>query len=87
MSKPFARSEITAKDVSEALKCEVVASIPYDDATAVAAANQGLPLREVSARSNIVEAIEELAKKEAGIEEGARNSRGLFGRLFSEARP
>jgi hypothetical protein len=44
MSKPFPRSEITAKDVSEALKCEVVASIPYDDSTSVAAANQGLPL-------------------------------------------
>ena len=87
MSKPFPRSEITAKDVAEALKCEVVASIPYDDSTTVAAANQGLPLREVNARSGIVEAIEELTKKEAGIEEHARTSRGLFGRLFSEARP
>lgn len=87
VSKPFARSEITAKDIAEALKCDVVASIPYDDSTAVAAANQGLPLREVNARSTVVEAIEELAKKEAGIEESARSSRGLFGRLFSEARP
>lgn len=87
MGRPYARSEITAKDISEALKCEVVASIPYDESTAVAAANQGLPLREVNARSAVVEAIEELAKKEAGIEERARSSRGLFGKLFSEARP
>ncbi len=87
MGRPSARSEITAKDVSEALKAEVVASIPFDESTAVAAANQGLPLREVNARSGIVEAIEELAKKVAGIEERARSSRGLFGKLFSEARP
>jgi pilus assembly protein CpaE len=87
MGRPYPRSEITAKDISEALKCEVVASIPYDETTAVAAANQGLPLREVNARSPLVEAIEELAKKEAGIEERARSSRGLFGKLFSEARP
>lgn len=87
VSKPVARSEITAKDVSDALKCDVVASIPCDESTTVAAANQGLPLREINARSPIVEAIEELAKKEAGIEEGTRTSRGLFGRLFSEARP
>jgi pilus assembly protein CpaE len=87
MGRPSARSEITAKDISEALKAEVVASIPFDESTAVAAANQGLPLREVNARSGVVEAIEELAKKEAGIEERARSSRGLFGKLFSEARP
>jgi pilus assembly protein CpaE len=87
VSKPFPRSEITAKDVADAVKCEVVASIPYDDSTTVAAANQGIPLREMNARSPIVEALEELAKKEAGIEEETRSSRGLFGRLFSEARP
>jgi pilus assembly protein CpaE len=87
VSKPLPRSEISAKDVAEALKCEVVACIPYDDSTAVAAANQGLALREVNARSAAVEAIEELAKKQAGIEDNARTSRGLFGRLFSEARP
>ena len=86
LNKPQPRSEITAKDMGDALKCEVIASLPFDDTTAVIAANQGTPLREVNARSPLAEAIEDLAKKFAKVEDSTQNSRGLFGRLFSEAR-
>ena len=86
LNKPQPRSEITAKDMAEALKCDVVASFPFDDTTAVLAANQGTPLREVNARSALAEAIEDLVKKTANVTESSQGSRGLFGRLFSEAR-
>lgn len=86
LNKPQQRSEITAKDLFEALKCEVVGSLPFDDATAIQATNQGTPLREVNARSALTEAIEALVKRVAGLTPGKQNSRGLFGRLFSEAR-
>jgi pilus assembly protein CpaE len=86
LNKPQPRSEITAKDMADALKCEVIASLPFDDTTAVIAANQGTPLREVNARSALAESIEDLARKFAEVSESTQGSKGLFGRLFSEAR-
>ena len=87
LSQTVGRSDITAKDVGEALKAEVSHLLPVDEATAVAAVNQGVPLAKVNARSPLVEAINGIAKLEAGIEGSRDAGRGLFGRFFSEARP
>jgi pilus assembly protein CpaE len=86
LNKPVARSEIKAKDVAEALKFDIGYSFPIDDATCVASANQGVPLHKVNARSPLVEAIGLIAKAEVGEGAPQQSSRGLFGRLFSEAR-
>jgi pilus assembly protein CpaE len=86
LNKPVGRSEIKAKDVAEALKFDIGYSFPVDDATCVAAANQGVPLHKVNSRSPLVEAIAAIAKAEAGEGAAQQSSRGLFGRLFSEAR-
>lgn len=87
LNKPVGRSEIKGKDVAEALKCDINYSLPIDDATTVAAANQGIPLYKVNSRSPLVEAISAMAKVEVGEGVGSeQGSRGLFGRLFSEAR-
>jgi pilus assembly protein CpaE len=86
LNKPVTRSEIKAKDVAEALKFDIGYSFPVDDATCVAAANQGVPLHKVNSRSPLVEAIAAIAKVEAGEGATQQSSRGLFGRLFSEAR-
>ena len=87
LSKSVGRSEISAKDVSEALRKEIRHVLPLDEATAVAAANQGLPLEKVNPRSPLVEAIEGIATVEGGVSTGSGSNRGLFGRFFSEARP
>jgi len=87
LSKNVSRSEIGAKDVADALKCEISHTFPIDEATAVAAVNQGAPLDKVNSRSPLVEAIDKVAKREAGLEGSRDASRGLFGRFFSEARP
>ena len=86
LNKPVSRSEIKIKDVAEALKCEVAHSLPIDDATTVAAANQGVPLHKVNARSPLVDAIAAIAKNEVGTGVTQQQSKGLFGRLFSEQR-
>jgi pilus assembly protein CpaE len=87
LNRPVGRSEIKAKDVAEALKFDIGYSFPVDEATCIAAANQGVPLHKVNSRSPLVEAISAIAKTEVG--DGTpqqQSSRGLFGRLFSEAR-
>lgn len=86
LNKQVPRSEISAKDVSEALRKEISYVLPLDEASAVAAANQGQPLAKINARSPLVEAIEKIAVAEAGVAAGGQG-RGLFGRFFSEARP
>ncbi len=87
LNRPIGRSEIKAKDVAEALQHEIRYSFPVDEATCVAAANQGVPLHKVNSRSPLAEAISSIAKAEVGEGGGEKSSRGLFGRLFSEARP
>jgi len=86
LSKPVPKSDISAKDLAEALKSEVAFSLPYDDTTAVAAANQGTPLRDVNVKSPLAEAIGAVAKAVAGFSADTQAGRGLFGRLFSETR-
>ena len=75
-----------SKDVAEALKCEIGYSFPIDEATCVAAANQGVPLHKVNQRSPLVDAIANIAKAEVGEAPAQQAGRGIFGRLFSEAR-
>ncbi len=90
LSKPGAKSEIGAKDVTDALKTQIAHTLPLDEVTAVSAVNHGTLLEKVNARSPLLEAIMGIAKIEAGgIEQRRREagSRGLFGRFFSEARP
>ena len=86
LNRQVPRSEITARDVSEALGKPIAHVLPVDDATAVAAANQGRPLAKINTRSPLVAAINRIAASEAGVAASARRSGGLFGRLFSEAR-
>lgn len=86
VNRPVGRSEIKPKDVAEALKCEIGYSLPVDEATCIAAANQGVPLHKVNSRSPLVDAIATIAKAEVGEGVTQTTGRGLFGRLFSEAR-
>jgi len=86
LNRPVGRSEIKVKDVAEALKCEIGYSFPVDEATCVAAANQGVPLHKVNQRSPLVDAIANIAKAEVGEAPAQQAGRGIFGRLFSEAR-
>jgi pilus assembly protein CpaE len=82
LNKPLARSDINEKDIKEALKRPVTYSLPYDEATAVVAANQGVPLGKVNSRSSLNEAIGVIAGVVGGAEGADRASKGLFGRLF-----
>ena len=86
LNRPAAKSEITAKDMGQALKAEIVATLPFDDNTAVTSTNQGVPLRDVNPKSPLVQAIDGIARKECGVEEESGKSRRLLGRFFSEAR-
>lgn len=86
LSKPVPKSDVSAKDMAEALNSEVAFSLPYDDTTAVVAANQGTPLRDINVKSPLAEAIGAVAKAVAGLGDASEPGRGLFGRLFSEAR-
>ena len=87
LNKQVPRSEISAKDVSEALRTEIAHVLPLDEAAAVAAANQGQPLARINGRSPLVEAIDKIAVAEAGVAARGQNGKGLFGRFFAEARP
>jgi len=82
LNKPLARSDINEKDIKEALKRNVTYSLPYDESTAVVAANQGVPLGKVNSRSALNEAIAAIAGIVAGADGAERASKGLFGRLF-----
>jgi pilus assembly protein CpaE len=87
LSRPVGRSEIKVKDVAEALKCEINYAFPVDEATCIAAANQGVPLHKVNSRSPLADAIAAIAKAEVGeVTRPGASRGGLFGRLFSEAR-
>jgi Flp pilus assembly CpaE family ATPase len=82
LNKPVPRSEVDQKDVEEALKRAVAYKLPYDDASAVLAANQGAPLRSVNPRSALADAIRGVARAQVGTEGADKESKGLFGRLF-----
>ena len=82
LNKPITRSEVNEKDIEEALKRAVAYKLPYDDASAVLAANQGAPLRRVNPRSSLAEAIRGVARVLVGTEGTDTESKGLFGRLF-----
>ncbi len=86
LNRPMARSEISAADITEALKLEIAHKLPIDEATAITAANHGKPLEKVNPRSPLVEAIEAIVKSVAGEANKGQQGRGLFGRFFSEAR-
>jgi len=82
LNKPIAKSDVNEKDIKEALKRELAFKLPFDDTTAVLAANQGAPLRQANARSPLAEAIRAIARIIVGSEGAQKDSKGLFGRLF-----
>lgn len=82
LNKPVLKSDVNEKDIKEALKREVSYKLPFDDTTAVLAANQGAPLRQANARSPLAEAIKAIARIQAGSAGAVKDSKGLFGRLF-----
>lgn len=75
--------DITTGDVEEALKCNVFASIPQQDAHMMASMNQGVPVSKLYPSSPITRALRELAQKLTDTESGVE--RGWFSRVFGRA--
>ncbi len=87
LSRPVEKSDITSQDISDVVKLDVAYDIPRDDATAIQAANRGVPAHEVNPKSPMVTAIEAVARAVTGVTStSASKSSGLFGRFFSESR-
>jgi pilus assembly protein CpaE len=82
LNKPVSCSEVNEKDIKDALKRDVGYRLPFDDQTAVSAANQGVPLGKANARSPLAEAIRAIACLLVGVEGAKKEAKSLFMRLF-----
>jgi pilus assembly protein CpaE len=87
LSRPVEKSDITSQDIRDVVKLDVTYTLPRDDATAIQAANRGVPAYEVNPKSPLVAAIEAIARSVTGVTSASTSKgSGLFGRFFSESR-
>lgn len=75
--------DITVGDVAEALRCQVYASIPQDEARMMAAMNQGVPIATLYPGSPITRALRDLAQNLTDTE--AVMERGWLSRMLRRA--
>jgi pilus assembly protein CpaE len=77
-------AEVPPAEAAKTLKLPIRAMLPWDDVTAIAAVNSGLPLREVRANAALTRAIAELATPRTPAAEGGAKRKSLL-RLFKSA--